>query len=366
MLRESRRGLPIVSWSTQTPRASRLRRGGGVISQRALVGCLTSLGVMAFGLAYTGTDAKAAITHQFLPELTTQLAKGAPPSCRPAPPACIAGPLSGVSALMTDSGHLWVAERIEGGKNLGKSRVNEFDGSSGNFVAPQLGEEEEVEHLSGAVAVGHAGGEEQVYVGAGRKGQNVLAVFGPSGKLQPEGVWSGTNTPEKSFNQLRGVAVNASPNLETHGDLYLASSNFTSENVVNVLTAQAGGKEPAGVIAQLTGTCETAGEALPCAGSKLVPFTEVRGVAVSPVNGDVLVADGPEDCAEGKAECLVDVFEPAGGLPGVYNFLFSIEGAPGESFQRIGPMAVNGDGDIYVVEEVSKRSSSSSTPKANT
>jgi hypothetical protein len=291
---------------------------------------------MACVLACTGAVAHAAITHEFLQPLSEKLEEGVPADCAgQLIPPCITGPLSGVSALTVDSGHLWVAERIEAGKKLGKSRVDASDDATGQFRVPQLDEEGGVEALDVAVAVGHAGGEEQVYVGAG----HVVAVFGPSGKLQPAGVWSGEHTPNKSFGEIAGVAVDASTNLETHGDLYVATSHFGGgTDVVDVFAPQAGGAEPAEVIGQLTG---------PPSG----PFARPMGVAVSP-NGDVLVADGDqEECARGKAQCFIDVFEPVAGTPGAFVFLFAIPGAPGEPFKRIGPMAVDGEGDIYVVEK---------------
>jgi hypothetical protein len=312
-----------------------LSGGRHEVLARALAGCASWLALTALSLAFAGA-AQAAIAHEFLKPVSEELGQGVPAGCgvSPAPPACIPGPLSLVSALTADSGHVWVAEKIKS-----KSRVDQFNGASGAFTAPQLDEEGGVEHLETGVAVGHPGGEQNVYVGAGQGGSSVVAVFGPTGKLQPEGVWSGKGTPEGSFGTLTSLAVDSSGNLETKGDLYVATSS-----VVDVFAGVAGGKEPAKVIGQILGAPEA-----PSVGGH---FASPSGVAVSPLNGDVLVADGDGNaCEAGTAKCAIDVFEPAPGMPGVYNFLFKIAGAPGEPFKRIGPLAVDGEGEIYVVEK---------------
>jgi hypothetical protein len=302
-----------------------------------------ALAVSAFAVA---PAAQAAVTHEFLEETSAKISAGVPSGCGTSGPSCVSGPLSEVNALTVDSGHLWVAEKINAGKNAEHTRVDRFNDTTGEFLPPQLDEEALtaeaglVDHLEFGVAVGHAGAEEQVYVGAGREHegqtQNLVAVFGPSGKLQPEGVWTSANTPAGSFEEITGVAVDGSPNLQTHGDVYVAD-----RSVVNVFAGEAGGKEPV-LIGQLLGAPE--------APSSEGHFAGLKGITVSPVNGDVLVADGPQECGEGESECVVDMFEPAGGMPGVYNFLFAIKG-PGEPFKSIGPIAVNGEGDIYVVEQ---------------
>jgi hypothetical protein len=328
---------------------------------KALVGCVVCLALSALGVVFAGA-AHAAIAHEFLKAPSEELGKGVPAGCggQPVPP-CITGPLSLLNAMTADSGHLWVAERINLGKNVGKSRVDQFNDSTGAFLGPQLDEEGGVEHLETAgVAVGHPGGVQDVYVGAGQAGKNVVAVFGPSGKLQPEGVWSGKGTPEGSFGILTGLAVDGSGNLQSKGDVYVATSSL-----IDVFAGEAGGKEPAKALGQIKGPqtpCvhgeEDCANPLTHAECKekdagcVILFAEPSGVAVSPQNGDVLVADGNgEACAKGKAKCAIDVFEPAPGMPGVYSFLFKIAGAPGEPFKRIGPIAIDGEGNIYVAEK---------------
>lgn len=315
------------------------RRGRGVargVVRLAFLRLLLSVVVCACCVAGACSVAEAAVTHEFIGPLTASLEAGVPTGCggRSVPP-CIAGPLSGVNALTVDSGHLWVAERIELGARLGKSRVDEFDGGSGAFLSPQLDEEGPTEELDVAVAVGHTGGEERVYVGT----EHEVAVFGSSGALVPEGVWSGAHTPNKRFGQVEGVAVDDSSSLGTRGDLVVAASSFSGgANVIDIFAPQAGGGEPLKVLGQVTGT--PAG-----------PFSRPTGVAVSP-NGDLLVADGEgEQCVHGEAQCVVDVFEPVVGMPGQYAFEFAISGAPQEPFKRIGPLALDGEGDIYVVEK---------------
>ena len=145
--------------------------------------------------------------------------------------------------------------------------------------------------------------------------------------------------------------------------MYVLGGGSTSTRVVDVFAGEAGGREPA-LLGQIRGpeTPCVAGEAgcvnpttrEPCkrleAGCVAV-FVEPHGVAVSPVNGDVLVSDGPEEeCSKGKGECVVDVFEPT-GIAGRYSFMFKILGvSPQEPFKYPDQMAVDGEGDIYVVE----------------
>jgi hypothetical protein len=238
---------------------------------------------------------------------------------------------------------VWVAERMEAGASLGRSRVDEFQvAATEGFLAPQRGEEGNLSELDNGVAVGRPGGEEEVYVGAGKEGKYVVAVFGPAGRLI--GTWDGGSTALKAFAPIRGVAVDTSSNLETHGDVYVATTTG-----VDVFAGEAGGGEPK-LVGELTGP----------APSRF--FQEVNGIAVSPVNGDVVVVDGSPAVCGAKEECMVDVFEPVAGVPGAYGLRTSIrgvasaKGGAAKPFQRIGPVAVAGEsdprgiGDIYVLE----------------
>lgn len=352
-----------------------------------------TLGLCVCLLAASAAPAGAAVTHQFLPEVSTKLTEGVPAGSG----AALTGPLLGVNALAGDAGSVWAAE--EAGN--GTSRVDRFDAASGSFVAPQLNEEAEVRFLQAGVAVGHATGEEEVYVGASREGENVLAVFGPSGKLQS--AWAGAHTPEGRFAPIAGVAVDAStfgdPNA---GDVFVAGNS----GVIDIFTPSPGGAEPGETVGQVTASTTATGSGTLTEGSATIeavttttgefsvgqqieaagipaettitavsassleisqPATasgsaslsarkrlEPHGVVVSPVNGDLLVSDGPEErCASGDFTdpCQVDVFEPT-SIAGVYSFAFAITGAPHAPFERLGPMAVDPTtGNIYVVEK---------------
>jgi hypothetical protein len=350
-----------VSGEVFTARAERTRRSGAVARRRTLGGLLALFFMAAVLPTLAPAGAEGAVVHSFLPEVTKELAAGVPPGCATAQPEspCISGPLSGVSALAADSEHhLWVAERIEAGKNLGKSRVDAFDDQSGKFLPPQLQEEGGVRELESGVAVGHPGGEREVYVGAGQ----AVAAFGPEGKLQH--AWTGAHTPNQAFGTIRDVAV--SGNLQTQNQVFVATSGGAkaSENVVDVFAPGAGGEEPAAVLGQIAvpqTACAAGQEACvnPLTGEECKQeeagctlFFELHSVAVSPFNGDVFVSQGLEGgCGVGAFECVIDVFEPA-GVAGTYNFAFAIKGAPGRPFKRIsGRMAVDGNGDIYFVEQ---------------
>jgi hypothetical protein len=332
------------------------------VARRRTLGGLLALFFMASLLpTLAPAGAEGAVVHSFLPEVSKELEQGAPPGCataQPEPP-CISGPLSGVTALTADSEHhLWVAERIEAGKDAGKSRVDSFDDQSGKFLPPQLQEEGGVGELDSGVAVGNPGGEREVYVGAGQ----AVAVFGPEGKLQH--AWTGAHTPNQAFGAIRDVAV--SGNLQTQNQVFVATSGGAkaSENVVDVFAPGAGGEEPAAVLGQIAvpqTACVSGQEACvnPLTGEGCNPeeagctlLIQLQSVAVSPLNGDVFVSQGIEEgCGVGAFECVIDVFEPT-VVAGTYNFAFAIKGAPGRPFKRIsGRMAVDGKGDIYFVEK---------------
>ncbi|HEV2944018.1 MAG TPA: hypothetical protein VGX26_02755 [Solirubrobacteraceae bacterium] len=265
--------------------------------------------------------------------------------------------------MTVDSGHLWVAQDRGTGSS---STVEEFNGESGAFLSPQLDEEGGVDSLGlSGVAVGRPGGEQEVYVGAreeiANRGVSVLAVYGQDGKFQH--AWTGVNTPSKTFGQVRGSAVSA--NLGSVNDLFVATSGEAraSENLVDVFAPSAGGEEPAAVIGQIQvpatpcvagqSGCVNPATGVGCAEGEAgcALRVELGHVAVSQLNGDVYVAQGDaESCAHGIAECVVDVFEPS-GVPGSYVFAFKISGPPTEPFTGVGAMALDGEGDLYVVDE---------------
>jgi hypothetical protein len=276
--------------------------------------------------------AGAAVTHDFNAELSGNLSEGVPSGSG----ASLTGALSGVNALTVDSGHLWIAEKRAGSTT---TRVDEFDDSSGAFLQ-QLNEVGTLTTLDDGIAVGHGAGEEEVYVGAAQEGQGVIAVFA-SGVLQA--TWNGADTPAGAFTQgeaqeLKDVAVDPLTNPLTDwaaGDVYVASE---SGSVVDVFKPEAGGKEPAKVVAQLTGICKAPGEE--CSGGEVVPFSQVSNVAVSPLNGEVFVVDSHQ---------RIDIFKPT--APSGYQYVGELIGPPPSGdFERINSVAVDGssNGDIYV------------------
>lgn len=241
--------------------------------------------------------------------------------------ATLTGSLANVNSSATDSGDVWVAERLESGL----SRVDRFNGATDEYVSPQLDEEGGVNELAHGVAVGHPEGEEEIFVGAAKEGTNAVAVYGPSGKLQ--GAWTGALTPSKGFGRIAGVAIDGSASLETHGELYVeTSSTESSPAVVDVFKPKAGGGEPPEVAAELTGTPSG-------------PFLEPTGIAVSAFNGDVLVSERHS----------VHVFEPVSGTPGAYQWLFDITTAAPAALEEAASVAVDGgNGNIYVVERATR------------
>lgn len=299
----------------------------------------------------SASPAGAAVTHQFLPATSKAISEGVPPGCGAGEtgPPCISGPLYAVDSMTVDAGHLWIAESL----GTGLSRVDRFDAAGGAYLAPQLHEEGGVSQLHQGVAVGHPGGEEEVYVGAAKEGKGVVAVFGPSGKLQD--AWTGAGTANKSFTEngegqlvgnLSGVAVDNSESLETKGNLYVATRGGAQFNVVDAFRPEArGGKEPAAALPAIEGTCVVPGTACP---KETVPFMEPQGVAVSALNGGVLVNDNNQ---------VVDIFEP---LPlGQFKYVGQLTQTPtgpggaSVSFERVAAVTVDAkNGDIYVVDAV--------------
>jgi hypothetical protein len=302
------------------------------------VAVVALVAAVLLSLTVSAGTAAAAVIHEFNQPLTEALQAGVPTTASPAE-ASFRGPITEASHLASDGGHLWVDELIERGKHAGKVRVDEFNESDGSFIAPQIVEEGGAVSLTNGVAVGHAGGEEQIYVGGGQevngKGVPRVAVFGPSRKLQPQGLWTGANRPQGEFvaehSGIFGIAVDDSKNMQTRGDVYVASNN-PSGPVVSVFAGEAGGAEPP-FVGQLTGTPRG-------------PFGRLFDVAVSPVNGDVFVAEGSNNTEE-----VVDVFEP-GGMPGVYSYLYTIEGPhEHETFAPQSDIAADGAGDLYVADQ---------------
>src|SRR4029077_6243173 len=309
--------------------------GGRLFARTRL--CL--VGGIAVGCVSLGaggvSPAQGAVIHPFLSQITEVPTKGPPPAEEP---VALPGKLSGATALSLDSGQLFVAEKSEG--EGGVSRLDRFDASSGAFVSQIAHTEHEEEGepvVQGAgLAVGHLTGKAVVYAAAvenvaGNPG--AVALFGEAGGLLA--TWTGKATESGSFGAegVRDVAVDNSSSIAdwAAGDVYVLNVNNVSEPAIDVFRPEDGDAEPPKLAARLTGT------------EPGVPFTEPSAVAIDEANGDVFVADGS----------VVDVFRPAAGMEGVYEFLFAITGTPSGSFERaIQSVAVDGgEGDIYVREE---------------
>src|SRR4029077_1270278 len=308
---------------------------GARLLTRARLCLLSGIAAGCLGLAADGVSpAPGAVIHPFSSQITEVPAKGPPPAEELVP---LPGRLSGATALSVDSGQLFVAERIEGEPSI--SRLDRFDASSGAFVSQIAHTEDKAGELiigGAGLAAGHLTGKAVVYAGgienvAGSPG--VVALFGEASG--PLASWTGKSTERGAFGErgVRDVAVDNSSSIAdwAAGDVYVLNVNSVSEPSIDVFRPEAGDAEPPKLVAQLTGT------------EPGVPFTEPSAVAIDEANGDVLVADGP----------VVDVFRPAAGMEGVYEFLFAITGSPAGPFERaIRSVAVDGgEGDIYVREE---------------
>jgi hypothetical protein len=270
------------------------------------------------GLAGSCTSAQAENTHDYLSQITeVPVSSG----------ALLTGGLSEVNAMTVDSGDLWVAEKLEG---PGTSRVDEFN-SAGAFVK-QLNETGGVKGLDHGVAVGRETGD--VYVGAEKEGENIVAVFSSAGALL--GTWNGADTKSSSFGYMPDLAVDNSASFddEAKGDVYVPNSG---DDVVDVFKPGVGDGET--FVTEIPGLAPVEAE----------EERQVGAVAVDEANGDVLVGEGLYDRSTGAETAVVDVYEPM--VAHGYKLLRQLTGPSSGSFGRVSGLAVDSEnGDIYVTQ----------------
>ena len=306
-------------------------------ARRLISTALVSLCTVVGALAPGGVSAQAVVTHKYLSQQITEVPAGSG--------AALTGPLA-TEALTVDSGELYVADGYQSAAN---GRQDVFNDSSGAFVS-QLPQVPGVGYPLGAlgysyqgIAVGHATGETEVYVGGDelKKGakpsedviEGSVAVFSAAGVLQS--VWKGADTPAGAFggfnrNAQGAIAVDDSGNPLTKGDVYVLSPE---QGVVDVFEAKAGGGET--YVTQIPGPEPEANPTV----HFLAPYGG-SSVAVDPLSGDVLVVNGSE----------VDELERT--ALNVYVPVRQITGSPAGSFGGAVGVAVDGgNGEIYVWEE---------------
>jgi hypothetical protein len=290
-------------------------------TRRLRLGSAVWLFALACMAVFSGAQAGAAITHEYISQITeVPVVAGAP----------LPGSLSELDSMTVDSGHLWVAEHVAG---IQSGRVDEFDASTGAFVS-QFPQVSNLEEMAGGIAVGHATGSARVYVGALDEAQEGrVGVFSETGALLE--TWTGAQTPkEKAFGAdgISSVAVDNSSNIAdwAAGDVYVAD---TVEDVVDVFKPEVGGGEH--LVAQITGV-----EGAPFA------FSEGSAkIAVNQANGDVLVVEAHS----GEAQ-EIDVFEPT--VLDEYEFVRKITGPTGSNFGHVTSLAVDAaSSDLYAAEE---------------
>ncbi len=284
---------------------------------------LALLGALAVVLAVTATRAQALVTHYYSPAASAKINEGIPPEGPQGEKIPNPGPLELAPLSMTvDSGHLWA---VEGG-----DRIDEFDAASGAFLSQLATRPSGVFFAvsnsgTAGIAVGHAGGEEQVYVGESTGAAPAVGVYTEAGTL--ESTWTGAATPAGSFSsEGMYVAIDSSTNpLDEHkGDVYVASEKQgATTGVVDVFRPEADGKEH--YIGQITGPSPTE------------HFEYVSRVAVDGANGDVVVI----------ANNIAYIFEP--GALGEYTLVHEVTGSPGAPFRAPFNLSIDGvSGDIYI------------------
>jgi hypothetical protein len=299
----------------------------------ALAGCLV-LGV---------SGAPAAVTHKFLPEPSMKLSEGVPAQGPKGEAVAFPGPFEtnhGIKSMTVDSGELYVADRED------PSRIDKFSATSGGAFVAQFPQIASPRFLHQSVVVGHSTGEAQVYLGGdvypGGQPHGEVGVLSPAGALKT--VWTGADTPSKGFGCFEceapgSIAVDGNPSSLgdwAAGDVYVVD---LANSVVDVFKPLAGGGEE--YVTQLTGP-EPPG----------VLFSKPVYVAVSPLNGEVMVSECVTNCGRAGSTDTVYLFKPA-AISGQYEFVGKLAApASGGAFGYITGLTVDGgNGDIYVVVE---------------
>jgi hypothetical protein len=319
----------------------------------ALVAALSC--TLLWGVLHAGA-AQAADVHTFLPGPTKAISKSAS-TCTG--PGKVTGPLGEVSGLTVSlekpgESDLWLAEKQSEPHTAEEiGRIEELGADTSECIQQlELPASLDPSYQFERIAVGHSTGEREVYVSSVNRG--AVGAFGPSGALQ---VWTGANTPGGSFAASGGVpdtnvtdvAVDETAGSWESGDVFVSTS-APEGGVVDVFKPETAlkGKEPASVVAQVTGTCGNVNEiavgSMPCPGSSVVPFEGgVASIAVDPGNGDLLVGE--------SGRYMLDVFEPTG--IDEYEFVRQISettsGHPlAAEIEAVAAGGGVGDGDIYI------------------
>lgn len=295
------------------------------------VALLCALGAV---LAVSCASAGAEVTHKYQSSITFVPGEG--PGGEPvAKPGLLRVPIS-----MTVDGHeLYLAEQLpENG-----TRIDVFDTTDNAFIRQLNPPASSVEGAYEGIAVGHATGSTEAYVGAGERIEgelhSIVVAYDAEGH-QLGAPWKGEDTPAGSFSGneapsgdelegvLRDVAVDNDPTSLSGdwaaGDVFVVTAStitsaYPGMNVVDIFAPEADGGEK--YVTQLTGTCESPGT---CPG-EVVPFYAPRHVAIDSRNGDLLVLDETE-----SGHPVVDRFRP--GLLDEYEFAGTTTGSSGGSF----------------------------------
>jgi hypothetical protein len=317
---------------------------GKLICHRLGFALSAALLTLSFGV----TTAEAAVTHKYEPVPSKEITAGVPSGTKVGPEPALTGLLTGVQAMAADSGHLYVAEKVEGTATF---RTDAFNGVTGAFEL-QFEQVPGLPQPDQGVAVAHA--SHDVYV-AGSEG---IAVFSEAGVLR--GIWRAAG--------LGGGGVAVDNNLSSFedwaaGDVYAPNQPEHAVDLFKPGIKGAKGVEEAPEAAgpPLTGTCPSTGKTVGgtecAAGVEEVPFASPLAVAVSQSTGEVLVLDQREREGGGLVD-VVDVFKPVKPLAlGEFVFVRQLTGTPnGGAWESPGGspvlhgVAAGAGGDIYVSE----------------
>lgn len=258
------------------------------------------------------------------------------PSSEPGGKATLVpGPLVDVNAMTIDEGSLFVAEKAGAAM-----RIDQFNAASRGFEAqlPRPAPYNPFVNPYG-VAVGHAAGGRQLYLGyEGGGSPSAVAAYEETAVnvWRFDGLWSGPGGGE-AFGSVRGVAVDDSHAIGD-GDVEDVYVSDWENHVVDLFKPGANGSET------LVGRITEAGHDV---------LSHPRAVAVDRVNGDVAIADATEP-AHNVYVFTVYVLAPE-TMPGSYRLLETLTGPPGKSFGEVTSVAFDdsadeGAGDVFVGE----------------
>jgi hypothetical protein len=265
------------------------------------------------------------------------------PATGPSGPVTMPGALERASSMTVFSGDLYVAERLEGDGIAGSaSRTDQFAPSGSKpgeygFASQLPLQPEPGNGRYAGIAFGATTGEAEMYIGQRNSPSGVDAFSaGMCGDLECaslQKLWTGAEAPHP-LSHLADITVDHSSGSGTSAGDWASGDVFAAEEfdapaeepVIDIFKPEAGGGEK--YVGQVTG--RSASES----------FKELKGIAVSGFNGDLVVG-----APLGGSNAAAYLFRPEKGK---YVFVQELL-PPSGSLKEVQAVAVDdGNGEIYV------------------